>query len=143
MSMMLQTEAPSRDLETSAGWTPVCRYDDLTPERGVAALIGDTQVAIFRTFDGTLYAVGNRDPFSGAYVMSRGIVGTAGSTPTVASPMFKQVFDLRTGRCLSDPDVALPTYPVTCVDGVVKVAVVAEPPDGRAAALVGSPEATS
>ena len=40
------------------------------------------------------------DPFSGAYVMARGLVGTRGDAPTVASPMYKQIFDLRTGRCL-------------------------------------------
>ena len=90
-------------------WHDVCAYSDLLPERGVAALIEDVQVAIFRTFDGELYALSNFDPFSGAYVISRGILGTRGDVPTVASPMYKQVFDLRTGRCLDDPRVALPT----------------------------------
>ena len=79
-------------------WVSVCRYDQLVPERGVAALVDGEQVALFRTFDGMLYAIGNRDPFSGAFVLSRGIVGSAGDAPTVASPVFKQVFDLRTGR---------------------------------------------
>jgi nitrite reductase (NADH) small subunit len=46
-------------------WTAVCRYDDLLPERGVAALIGAGQVALFRTFDGSLYAIGNQHPFTG------------------------------------------------------------------------------
>ena len=93
-------------------WVTVCRYDQLVPERGVAALVEGEQVALFRTFDGMLHAIGNRDPFSGAFVLSRGIVGSAGDTPTVASPVFKQVFDLRTGRCLSDPDVAVPVHDV-------------------------------
>jgi nitrite reductase (NADH) small subunit len=104
-------------------WVPVCRYDDLIPERGVAALVGEVQVAIFRTYEGEVFAVGNADPFSGAYVMSRGIVGSAGMTPTVASPMFKQAFDLRTGRCLTDSSVAIPAYPVSCADGIVRIAV--------------------
>lgn len=102
-------------------WVRVCGYDNLVPERGVAALVDDQQVAVFRTFDGAIYAVGNADPFSGAYVMSRGIVGTVGTTPTVASPMFKDAFDLRTGRSLADPDVRLRTYPVSCLDGHVRV----------------------
>lgn len=101
----------------------VCAYDDLVPERGVAALVNGVQVAVFRTHDGRLYAVGNRDPFSGAYVVARGIVGTAGSTPTVSSPMHKQVFDLRTGYCLTDPAVRLPTYPVDRDGGVVRITV--------------------
>jgi nitrite reductase (NADH) small subunit len=103
------------------GWVGVCRYADLLPERGVAALVEAHQVALFRTFDGMLHALDNRDPFSGAYVLSRGIVGTRGDIPTVASPIFKQPFDLRTGRCLTDPDVCVPTHAVRCVDGVVEV----------------------
>jgi nitrite reductase (NADH) small subunit len=101
----------------------VCAYDALLPERGVAALIGQRQIALFRTHDGTVYAVDNHDPFSGANVMSRGIVGSRGDVPTVASPMFKQVFDLRTGICLDDPDVTIPTYGVLVVDGQVTVSV--------------------
>lgn len=101
----------------------VCGYDALLPERGVAALIGETQIALFRTYDGAVYALGNRDPFSQANVMSRGIVGSRGDIPTVASPMFKQVFDLRTGDCLDDPDVAIPTYPVQVIDGQVIVGI--------------------
>src|SRR4051794_30644527 len=93
-------------------WTVVCRYGDLVPERWVAALVEGEQVALFRTFDGMLHAIGNRDPFSGAFVLSRGIVGSAGDAPTVASPIFKQVFDLRTGRCLGDPAVAVPVHDV-------------------------------
>ena len=99
----------------------VCEYDVLLPERGVAALLGDVQIALFRTHDGKVFALGNQDPFSGANVMSRGIVGSRGDVPTVASPMFKQVFDLRTGECLDDPGVSLPVYPVEVVDGQVVV----------------------
>ena len=83
-----------------AGWTAVCRLADLAPERGAAALVDGEQVALFRLVDGTVLAVQQHDPFSGAHVMSRGIVGSRGDAPTVTSPMYKQVFDLRTGRCL-------------------------------------------
>ncbi|MFV2144999.1 nitrite reductase (NAD(P)H) small subunit family protein [Isoptericola sp. G70] len=86
-------------------WTAVCRLDDLAPERGAAALLeradGSTvQVAVFRLLDDSVRAVQQLDPYSGAYVMSRGIVGSRGVEPTVASPIFKQVFALATGRCL-------------------------------------------
>jgi nitrite reductase (NADH) small subunit len=103
--------------------TAVCGYDALLPERGVAALIGQRQIALFRTHDGTVFALDNHDPFSGANVMSRGIVGSRGDVPTVASPMFKQVFDLRSGICLDEPDVTIPTYGVLVVDGQVTVSV--------------------
>ena len=102
-------------------WIRVCRIEDLLAERGAAALLGTDQVAIFRLHDGEVYAISNRDPFSGAYVMSRGIVGSRGESPTVASPMHKQVFDLRTGQCLDQPEVVLPVYPVRRAGDVVEV----------------------
>jgi nitrite reductase (NADH) small subunit len=105
------------------GWTAVCRYDELLPERGVAALVGGTQVALFRTYDGALYAIGNQDPFTGAWVLSRGIVGTRATRPTVASPLHKQVFDLRTGECPDEEDVAVPVYEVRARAGTVEVKV--------------------
>jgi nitrite reductase (NADH) small subunit len=103
------------------GWTPVCAYSALLPERGVTALVQGEQVALFRTFDGMLHAIGNRDPFTGAFVLARGIVGTRGDAPTVASPLFKQVFDLRTGACVTDAGAGVPVHDVRCVDAVVEV----------------------
>jgi nitrite reductase (NADH) small subunit len=105
----------------AAVWTVVCGYRDLQPERGVAALIGGVQVALFQTYEGTVHAIGNQDPFTGAYVLARGIVGSRGDIPTVASPLHKQVFDLRTGACLDDETVAVPVYAVRIRDGVVEV----------------------
>jgi NAD(P)H-dependent nitrite reductase small subunit len=110
--------------QTPLPLTPVCRLEDLSTERGVAALVGGTQVALFRTFDDAVFALQQRDPFSGANVMSRGIVGSRGDVPTVASPMYKQVFDLRTGECI-DPvgkePRSLTTYVVLVRDGEVLV----------------------
>ncbi|MCW6004527.1 nitrite reductase small subunit NirD [Micromonospora sp. CPCC 205371] len=102
-------------------WTMICPYNRLEPERGVAALVGGEQVAIFRTFDGSLYAIGNRDPIAGAFVMSRGIVGTRGDAPTVASPLHKQVYDLRTGECLDEPGVSVPVYNVRLRDDMIEI----------------------
>ncbi|SDG72471.1 nitrite reductase small subunit NirD [Microbacterium pygmaeum] len=84
----------------AAVWVRVCAVDDLERERGRAALIDGEQVALFVTHDDRIYAVQQLDPYSGAYVMARGIVGSRADAPTVASPMYKQVFDLRTGACL-------------------------------------------
>lgn len=78
----------------------VCAVQNLEVERGRAALIGVDQIALFLLRDGSVHAVSNLDPYSGAHVISRGIVGTRGDVPTIASPMHKQVFDLRTGECL-------------------------------------------
>ncbi len=104
----------------------VCAVHDLESERGRAALLEGEQVAIFLLPDGTVHAVDNLDPFSGAHVISRGIVGTRGDTPTVASPLHKQVFDLRTGRCLEThgkPEAHLRVWPVMIVDGDVLISL--------------------
>jgi nitrite reductase (NADH) small subunit len=102
-------------------WVTVCPYRRLEPERGVAALVEGRSVAVFRLHDGSLLAIGNVDPFTGASVLSRGIVGTRGEAPTVTSPLHKQVYDLRTGICLDDPGVRVPVYPVRLRDGIVEV----------------------
>ncbi len=104
-----------------ATYTTVCAVEAIPLERGVAALVGGEAVALFRTHDGELFALGNHDPCSDASVLSRGIVGTRGDVPVVGSPMYKQAFDLRTGQCLDDPGRRVPTYDVAVVDGQVLV----------------------
>jgi len=103
-------------------WTDVCAFDDLIPDRGVCALVGADQVALFRVSpDDELYALSNHDPFSQANVMSRGIVGSRGDVPKVASPMYKQSFDLRTGQCLDDPTVCVAVYATRVAGGRVQI----------------------
>ncbi|MEU8774703.1 nitrite reductase large subunit NirB [Streptomyces sp. NPDC048606] len=86
----------------------------LEPGRGRSTVLPDgTRAALFRTREGAVYAVGDRDPFSGADVMAGGIMGSRDGVPVVASPMHKQVFDLRTGVCLDDPEVTLPVVDAT------------------------------
>lgn len=106
-------------------WTPVCRLEELLAERGVAALVGDEAVAVFRTVGGEVHVISHRDPFSGANVLARGIVGTreldGEQVPVVSSPMYKQAFDLRTGRCLDDDTVSVASWPVRVTDGMVEV----------------------
>ena len=109
-------------------WVEICPLDDLVPDRGVCALVGAHQVAVFRIAGAgeagdELFALSNFDPFSKAFVLSRGIVGSRGDRLKVASPIYKQSFDLRTGQCLDDPGVAVPTFEVRAIDGVVQVAL--------------------
>ena len=87
----------------------ICRLEDIVPDTGVAALVDGQQVAVFR-INQEIYAIGNRDPFSGANVLSRGIVGDLNGELVVASPVYKQHFSLRTGRCIEDASVAVPVY---------------------------------
>jgi nitrite reductase (NADH) small subunit len=94
---------------------------ELEVERGATALVHGQAIAIFRTHSDEVYALGNYDPFAKASVLARGIVGTRGDVPFVASPMHKHGFDLRTGECLDDPAVHVPVYDVKVVEGVVLV----------------------
>ena len=104
-------------------WVDVCPLEVIVPGRGVCALVAGQQVAIFRVpgYD-ELFALSNYDPFSKAFVLSRGIVGSKGDRLKVASPVYKQCFDLRTGQCLDDPAVAVPTFAVRVERGRVEVA---------------------
>ena len=103
-------------------WTSACAYHGLVPGRGVGVLMpGGDQVALFRLHDGSLHAVSNIDPFSGAAVMSRGIVGDRGGRVCVQSPIKKQAFALDDGSCLDDPGIRLPVYPVRVWAGLVEI----------------------
>jgi nitrite reductase (NADH) small subunit len=106
-------------------WQAVCRLDQLQPGRGVAALLGDRQIALFRLADlpegDTVHAIDNVDPCSGAAVLSRGIVGDRKGEPVVASPIYKQAFSLVTGRCLDEPDQGVAVHQVRVDDGWVQV----------------------
>lgn len=96
----------------------------LAPEQGAAVLLPDgTSAAVFLLHDGSVHAVGNIDPFYGAPVICHGIVGDRCGAPTVASPLGKQVFCLRTGRCLDFPGVMLPVFSAGVRDGVIRLSI--------------------
>ena len=115
--------AETEHVAAATVWTEVCRLSDLEPLWGEAALVGSAQIALFLLPDGSLFAVDNADPATGAFVMSRGIVGSRAAAPTIASPLHKDVFDLATGACLTRPDqLRLGTWRVRVHDGIVAVA---------------------
>ena len=108
-------DCPSARVQVRSGgrWHTLCELGLLLPGRGVAGLLPDgRQVAVFRDRRGEVYAVDNRDPFTGAQVLSRGLLGSAGEVLFVASPLLKQRFDLRTGVCLDDKSVRVAVHPV-------------------------------
>jgi nitrite reductase (NADH) small subunit len=112
--------APAATLERVA-WTAVCPLADLTPGRGITALVGGTAVAVFRLTGDEVAAIAARDPFCGANVLGRGLLGSTGNVRYVASPMYKERFDLATGVCLDDPAVRVAVYPVRVTGGLVHV----------------------
>jgi nitrite reductase (NADH) small subunit len=103
------------------GWVAICPIDAILPDAGVCALHGSRQIAVFRVGDAT-YAIDNVDPFTGAAVLSRGLVTTRGGTLAVASPLHKQRFCLATGACLDDPTRRLDTWPTRIRAGMVELA---------------------
>ncbi|MGY4986854.1 nitrite reductase small subunit NirD [Streptomyces nigrescens] len=113
------TTAATVEIRCPQGWVAVCTLEDLIPGRGVAALLPDgTQAALFIDRAGQAYAIANRDPFTGAQVLSRGLTGSADGRPFVASPLLKQRFDLASGSCLDDPSVSVAAYRVRSVEHV-------------------------
>lgn len=111
--------------ESIATWIDICPISAIAPNTGVCALVEGKQVAIFRLGYGSdVYAISNYDPFSKAYVLSRGIVGDRNGVPKVASPIYKQNFSLLTGQCLDDETVKLPTFEVRVVEDRVQVALI-------------------
>jgi nitrite reductase (NADH) small subunit len=116
---MTQTESIQ---PTTQQWTTICPLDRILPNTGVCALINGQQVAVFRVGEGEdVYAIENYDPFSKAYVLSRGIVGDRNGIPKVASPIYKQNFSLLTGECLDDASIKLQIFFARVVDGQVQV----------------------
>ncbi|MFF9206242.1 nitrite reductase small subunit NirD [Streptomyces sp. NPDC014986] len=111
MTLTLGTTDLKVRLRLAEGWFTVCDLSTLLPGRGVAALLPDgRQAAVFADRAGRLYAIDNRDPFTGAAVLSRGLTGTHQGRPFVASPLLKQRFDLESGRCLDDETVRVTAY---------------------------------
>jgi nitrite reductase (NADH) small subunit len=105
-------------------WIDVCHAADILPFSGVAALIDGEQVAIFRLADESeCYAISNYDPFSKAYVLSRGLVGDKNSVVKIASPIYKNTFNLMTGQCLEDENIWLRTWKVRVEAGIVQIAI--------------------
>ena len=112
----------------------ICSITDLIPNSGVCALLNvsingdanqqnsDEQVAIFY-LPGTkekVFAINNWDPIGQANVLSRGIICHIAEELVVASPLYKQHFNLKTGQCIEE-DMQIKTYPVSLDGGSVYI----------------------
>jgi nitrite reductase (NADH) small subunit len=108
---------------TNKTWTDICAVDDILPSTGVCALVEDRHVAVFRLGDDRFFAIDNVDPKSGASVLSRGLLGNLGERVVVASPLYKNHFDLHTGECLEAPEQSVRAHGVRIDSGRVSVAL--------------------
>lgn len=110
--------------ETTLQWTDVCAAADILPDTGVCALADGVHVAVFRVGESEqFFAIDNVDPKSGASVLSRGLIGSLGDRIVVASPLYKNHFDLRTGECLEAPEHSVRAHAVRVEAGTVQVAL--------------------
>ncbi|MGO4678381.1 nitrite reductase small subunit NirD [Microbacterium sp. 2MCAF23] len=125
MTTITQTRSrvvSSRTAPARTVWERACRVDDLEPSWGEAVLIRMRQIAVFLLSPREVYAVEHNDPAAdGAPVMARGIVGSRGDRPTVASPLHKEIYDLGTGECYSDPALLLRTFRTRIVGGFIEI----------------------
>ncbi len=106
-------------------WQPICAREDLVPGSGVCALVGGEQVAVFYlpAEEQQVYALSNRDPIGDAHVLSRGMLGDIAGRLVVASPLYKQHFDLLTGVCLEQEEMRVEVYSVRLDGDTVLVAL--------------------
>lgn len=119
---MSNNNNPPARPELVEGWVDVCSVDDLVANSGVCALVKETQVAIFyMPEDSAIYAINNYDPFSLINILSRGLIGDSKGEPMVASPIYKQRFNLKTGVCLDDETVKVDSYGVRIEGNRVEV----------------------
>lgn len=121
-----RTEEPSMTTNTEADlrWTAVCAPEDILPDTGVCALVEGVHVAIFHVAAKQAFlAIDNVDPKSRASVLSRGLVGNLGDRIVVASPLYKNHFDLYSGECLEAPEHSVRAHAVRVHEGRVQVAL--------------------
>ena len=120
MNIMTET-----NISETPCWGKVCSLSDLIVESGVCALVKGHQIALFYLpkENPTVYAVGNWDPIGKANVLSRGIVGDVKGQLVVASPLYKQHFDLISGVCIEDDAISIPVYPVAIEDNQILIQV--------------------
>ena len=111
------------DMRTLA-YVPVCSVDDILPDTGVCALLEGRHVAVVPVGAERIHPLDNRDPKSGASVLARGLVGNLGERVVVASPLYKNHFDLATGECLEAPEQSVRAHAVKVDAGRVLVALV-------------------
>ena len=112
MATRINSEADT-ETDTAAGtWLDVCSSDDILANTGVCARLAGRHVAIFKLAEDQFHAIDNVDPRSGASVLSRGLVGNLGAHTVVASPLYKNHFDLHTGACLETPEHSVTVHAV-------------------------------
>ena len=96
----------------------VCSVNDLKAGVGHSAAVKGKQLALFRHSDGRIFAVDAECPHAGGPLDEGAVKGCE-----VTCPLHDYKFDLTSGRCSTDPGLALQTYPVFVEDSQVWVEI--------------------
>jgi nitrite reductase (NADH) large subunit len=97
----------------SRRWVAVGYAADFPIDGGATVKYGKSQIAVFNfSSRGEWYATQNMCPHKKAFVLSRGIVGSAGEEPKVACPLHKKTFSLETGQSLQGEEYRIETFRV-------------------------------
>ena len=92
-------------------WVPVGYADDFPIDGGTTVKYGKSQIAVFNFASrGEWYATQNMCPHKRAFVLSRGIIGTAGEEPKIACPLHKKTFSLTSGESLQGEEYRIKTF---------------------------------
>jgi NAD(P)H-dependent nitrite reductase large subunit/NAD(P)H-dependent nitrite reductase small subunit len=129
------TKPKARTENAVPEWVNVGSVEDFPYEGGAAVKYGDVQIAVFRAADDQWYATQNMCPHKRAFVLSRGIVGSAGEIPKVACPLHKKTFSLQDGTCLSGEEYSIKVFPVQIRAGQVYLLL---PPKDQLGALLAT-----
>ena len=104
-------------------WQQIAALADIPANAGMAARLGQQQIALFHLPDceEQVFALENHEPGSQANVLARGLVGDASGEPMVVSPLYKKRFRLRDGQSLDDAGLRLRVWPVKILHGQIWV----------------------
>ncbi|MCS2159577.1 nitrite reductase small subunit NirD, partial [Scandinavium sp. H11S7] len=102
-------------------WLDVCALAEIPANAGMAARLGQRQIALFHLPDSGVYALANQEPDSDANVLARGLLGDVAGEPVVISPLYKQRFRLSDGICVDNVERAVTAWPVRVEEGRVWV----------------------
>jgi nitrite reductase (NADH) large subunit len=114
--------APPPAPHARGGWVRLARAEEVPPEGGITVDHRGTQIALFHfATRNEWYATQATCPHRGDAVLARGLLGSAQGEPKVACPLHKKTFSLRSGSCLTDPQLNVRTYPVRVENGEIWV----------------------
>lgn len=109
--------------DISDEWVTVGQLTEIPANTGIAARLGDQQIALFR-LEGdqpVVYALDNQEPGTDANVLARGLVGDEDGVPLVISPLYKKRLRLVDGISPDDESVRVRCWPVRLENGAIRV----------------------